>query len=65
MKLVKPIDPTKRVMNPSTNKPLPEDGTVVEMTAYWRRREEDGDVTIEEFVKPAQPQAKKATEVKD
>jgi len=36
-----------KVINPSTMKRVPKEGSVIpKKTTYWNRREEDGDVTI-------------------
>jgi len=43
------IKPTKKgliVINPETNKPLPEDGETVTANSYWGRRVTDGDAVI-------------------
>lgn len=41
---LKPAHVDVQVRDNQTGKPLPADGAEVEMTAYWLRRERDGDV---------------------
>jgi len=40
-----------KVMNPSTNKRVPDEGVVIsKITTYWKRREDDGDITITKVI---------------
>lgn len=36
----------KLVRDPNTMAPLPAEGTLVQVNAYWNRRAADGDVTL-------------------
>lgn len=52
--------PGLAVINPQTDKPLPPEGAAVELTTYWRRRLNDGDVVRSAApVKPKKPKAEK------
>jgi len=42
---IKPKD-GKRVLNPLTMQALPQEGVKLDFSPHWRRRENDGDVTI-------------------
>ena len=61
LKLVKPVA-DRRVRDPADRKhrPIPGEGKVVTWSAYWHRREADGDVTVEDAPTPEdeQPSAK-------
>ena len=57
MKLIKPVDPTRHVVDTQTMQALPPEGIVTEMSLYWKRRENDGDVTIVDYAAPVQKPA--------
>lgn len=42
---IKPVG-KKRVLDPATKTPIPENGVSVELTTYWRRRAASGEVEI-------------------
>lgn len=46
---IKPKD-GKRVLDPLTMKPLPKEGLKLDFSPHWKRRENDGDVTITALV---------------
>ncbi|MHA1193236.1 MAG: DUF2635 domain-containing protein [Promethearchaeota archaeon] len=47
-----PNDENKKVINPDTHKRVPKEGIVIpKITTYWKRRKEDGDITIENLSK--------------
>lgn len=59
MKLHLKPAPKKTVFDPATKKPLPEEGALVEDSAYWRRRLADKDVVRIDPPKAADKPAKK------
>lgn len=60
-----PLDDDKKVINPDTFKRVPKDGVVIpKVTTYWKNREKDKDVTIEDLSKKSKKVTSKKEEIK-
>lgn len=65
MHKVIPKDENKKVVNPETLKRVSKDGVVIpKVTTYWKNRENDGDVKIEDLSKKSKRSTSKKEETK-